>query len=412
MFLDNEQYNVMIKNISKELESNLLKELIKKYWNKTNSLYVASIFIGEVFTYYFINKDFNDFEYYIKKMDELYDKTIDFTKYNYFELKKTYKNISNIFDEVILDTEEFKLARASIICESIARKLGFNDDIQILNKEKNNIIKNYFINEYIYNGFVIHSFHSSLFDSIMKNGLSSNDRLWDDSEIINIGNYFFEKGAFAALGGYTYYNGQGLYFEHNYRKLYSHAIYSPEWFNFLTSSNHLTGFPDIERAPFALKNYEACKQNVKDLCVNTNLDYEKTSVVMKAFEKYFELFKSKDIMVAIIPKKVVNKHYVNNDVLKNKDAIETIVYLSDDINSEYKEHFGNVWNGNISSDAFAVIKLPWLEKFISYDNFVRESKEELYEYAAVEHMKKHLARILSSVGETSKANELLSTEVK
>ena len=45
-----------------------------------------------------------------------------------------------------------------------------------------------------------------------------------------------------------------------------------------------------------------------------------------------------------------------------------------------------------------------------YPDFTRETKDELFELTAVEHMKRHLARILNSVGETDKANQLLDKE--
>ena len=402
-------YDVMIKNIEKNLLSNKLEKTIKKFWDKTNSLYVASIFIGEVFTYFFINKDYDDFNNYLDDMFTLYNETIDFKKYNYTQLKNTYKNISNVFDEVILDTEDFKIKRAKIICKSIAKRLGINKNIDELTKEEKIKIKDDFIFNYVTDGFVIHSFHSALLNSIKEKGLSSGERIWDDSEIMGLGNIFFEKGAYGALGGYNYYNGQGLYFEHNYRKLYSHAIYSPEWFNFFTSSNHLTGFPDIDRAPFILKNYDACKQNVLDLCNNVGIkDNLQIDSIIKIFNKYFKMFESKNIMVALIPKRVVKKDTVNQEVLNNKNLLETIIYLIDDINNEYKEHFGNVWNGNIPSNKFYIVNLPILEKFITIDNFIRETKDELFELSAVEHMKRHLARILNSVGETEKANKLIN----
>jgi len=401
---------IMIENINKELSSEKIKNIINYFWEKTHSLYVSSIFVGEIFTYYAINQDFDGFDEYISDMVKLYDETIDFKKYNYDHLKKMYRNISNVFDEVILDTEDFKISRAKNICKSISKKLGINKSIEDLSKEEKELIKNDFIQNYIYNGFVIHSFHSALYDSIMEKGLSSNDRIWDDSEIMSLGNIFFSKGAYGALGGYSYYNGNGLYFEHNYRKLYSHAIYSPEWFNFLTSSNHLTGFPDIDRAPFALKNYDACKQNVIDLCNNVGIDEQQKEIVLTMFNKYFEMFKSKDVMVALIPKKVVKKDQINSEILSNKNLLETIIYLSDDINQEYKEHFGNVWNGNIPSEKFDIIKLPKLENFIKIDEFTRETKDELFELSAVEHMKRHLARILNSIGQTSKAEQLLNND--
>lgn len=397
----------MIENIERELYSDKIKQIIKDFYKKTNSLYVSSIFIGEIFLYYSINKEFNGFDDYINDMYKLYDETIDFEKYNYQELKKSYRNISNIFDEVILDTEVFKVKRAKNIIKSIMKKLGIDKDIESLTKEEKIKIKEDFIDNYITNGFVIHSFHSALYDSIMSKGLSSSDRIWDDKEVLNIGNIFFDKGAFGALGGYSYYNGQGLYFEHNYRKLYSHAIYSPEWFNFLTSSNHLTGFPDIDRAPYTLKKYDACKQNVLDLCDNVGLNNSQKIDVLNMFNKYFNMFKSKDTMVAIIPKKIVNKHKIDNELIKDKNLLETIIYLTDDINGEYKEHFGNVCTDKIHSKDFIVIKLPHLEDFIDIDNFTRETKEELFELSAVEHMKRHLARILNSIGDTKKAEKLL-----
>ena len=181
--------------------------------------------------------------------------------------------------------------------------------------------------------------------------------------------------------------------------------------NFFTSSNHLTGFPDIDRAPFALKNYDACKQNVIDLCANVGITEQKQiDTVLTLFDKYFDMFKSKEIMVALIPKRVVKKNFVKQEVLDNKNLLETIIYLSDDINEEYKEHFGNVWNGSISSKNFYVINLPILENFISINNFARETKDELFELSAVEHMKRHLARILNSIGETDKADALLNNK--
>lgn len=405
------EYDLMIENIKKALYSEKLEKTIKQFWEKTNSLYVASIFIGEVFTYFFINKSYDAFDEYLDDMIVLYDETIDLKKYNYPQLKKIYRNISNVFDEVILDTEDFKIKRAKIICKSISKRLGINKAIEDLTPEEKKRIKEDFIYNYVTDGFVIHSFHSALFNSIKEKGLSSGERVWDDSEIMKLGNIFFEKGAYGALGGYNYYNGQGLYFEHNYRKLYSHAIYSPEWFNFFTSSNHLTGFPDIDRAPFALKNYDACKQNVLDLCANVGItEQSKIDEIIQIFDKYFKMFKSKNIMVAIIPKRVVEKDTINREIIDNKNLLETVIYLSDDIKNEYKEHFGNVWNGKIPSDSIYIIDLPILEKFITINDFTRETKDELFELTAVEHMKRHLARILNSVGETDKANQLLDKE--
>ena len=156
---------IMIENINKELSSEKIKNIINYFWEKTHSLYVSSIFVGEIFTYYAINQDFDGFDEYISDMVKLYDETIDFKKYNYDHLKKMYRNISNVFDEVILDTEDFKISRAKNICKSISKKLGINKSIEDLSKEEKELIKNDFIQNYIYNGFVIHSFHSALYDS-------------------------------------------------------------------------------------------------------------------------------------------------------------------------------------------------------------------------------------------------------
>lgn len=398
---------LMIENIKRELYSEVIKKAIQKFWKKTHSLYVISIIIGEIFTYYSINKNGIEFDDYLKDMCALYDETIDFEKYDYKSLKKKYKNISNIFDEVILDTEIFKIKRAKNIAKSIARKLKIEKELDEFNEQDKNLIKLEFIENYVKEGFVIHSFHSALKPSIISKGLSSNERVWNNEEIMKLGEIFFEKGAFGALGGYNYYNGQGLYFEHNYRKLYSHAIYSPEWFNFFTSSNHLTGFPDIERAPFALRNYAACKQNVLDLCQNTQLNNNQLSIVLEMFEKYYKMFESKKTTVAIIPKKLVDKDKINSDIVKGKDFIETIIYLLDDNNNEYKEHFGNVYSSNISCLQIDLIDLPNLDNYINITEFDRETPEELFELAAVDHMKRHLARILDSVGETNRAHQLM-----
>ena len=73
-------YELMINNIENALFSVKIEKTIKSFWEKTNSLYVASIFIGEIFTYFFINKDYDAFNEYLDDMITLYDETIDFKK--------------------------------------------------------------------------------------------------------------------------------------------------------------------------------------------------------------------------------------------------------------------------------------------------------------------------------------------
>ena len=72
-----------------------------------------------------------------------------------------------------------------------------------------------------------------------------------------------EKGIAAPLGGYPYYGGSGIYYEHDFTKVFQHAINSPEW---LGHSLIDTGYITREDA------IEIVKDRTNH--INDNLHYE------------------------------------------------------------------------------------------------------------------------------------------
>lgn len=193
-----------------------------------------------------------------------------------------------------ISPENFQRQKAKIIASIIASKLNINVNTE-LNQENLSKIQNYFLREYVSNGYVAHSFPETYFDSIIKNSLIANadERTDKPKEIQEIQNIFMSKGIVGPMGGYPYYGGSGIYYEHDFTKVFQHAIDSPEWFNTFTSSDHITGYPKkIETVPYILRNEKDCRQNVEDLCQNANLNSEETQKVLDFYKKQYKKFSS------------------------------------------------------------------------------------------------------------------------
>lgn len=58
-----------------------------------------------------------------------------------------------------------------------------------------------------------------------------------------IQNIFMSKGIVSPMDGYPNYGSSGIYYEHDFTKVFQHVIDSPEWFNTFTSSDHITSYP-------------------------------------------------------------------------------------------------------------------------------------------------------------------------
>lgn len=347
---------IMLKNIDKNINSAFFMEMLRKNWEQTHHIGFLSNLIGELYIHHIINKDGYGFEDYMTQVAELYLQ----------------------FGERKISVERFDLQRAKLISTIIASKLGI--DIKNVTPENMVRVKNYFLQEYVANGYVSHSFPEAYFDSIMKNGLvsSAEARLDKPLDIQEIQDIFMSKGVMAPMGAYPFYGGSGIYYEHDFTRMFKHAIDSPEWFNWFTSADHTVTFHDgIEKSPYILRSEADCRRNVNDLCLNAGLNEEETKKVMDFYQKHYAKFSSAKLNVALIAKRTVGKDIITDAVSQNMDLFETINYVLNDGARQYTEHDGNVYAGDINPEDLSVSVIPDASKYIKAEQYQRETQEHL-----------------------------------
>lgn len=378
--LKEERKKMMLKNIEKNINSPFFMELLKKTWDKTHSIDSVSNLIGELYIHHIINKDGYGFEYYMVQIEQLY-------------LRYRERKIS---------PEKFQLQKAKLISLLIASKL--NIDIKNISQEDMEKVKDYFLQEYVTNGYVSHSFPDAYYESIMEHGLVSLAELRKDklSEIQEIQNIFMNKGVASPMGGYPYYGGSGIYYEHDFTQVFKHAVAAPEWFNWFTSSDHITtSHSDIKKSPYILRSEVDCRRNVDDLCFNAGLNEIETKKVIDFYQVQYNKFNSPKLNVALIPKEIIGKNIISNVVPQDMDLFNTISYVLSDGASQYTEHNGNVYNGTIPSRNFDVSVIPSASNYIKAMQYYRETKEHLTSpknnLAVLEITEKNINRIVPSM---------------
>lgn len=347
---------IMLKNIDKNINSAFFMEMLRKNWEKTHHIGFLSNLIGEFYIHHIINKDGYEFEEYMTQVAELYLQ----------------------FGERKISVEQFDFQRAKLISTIIASKLGI--DIKDVSPENMVRVKNYFLQEYVAYGYVSHSFPEAYFDSIMTNGLvsSAEARLDKPLDIQEIQEIFMSKGVMAPMGAYPFYGGSGIYYEHDFTRMFKHAIDSPEWFNWFTSADHTVTFHDgIEKSPYILRSEADCRRNVSDLCLNAGLNEEETKKVMDFYQKHYAKFSSAKLNVALIAKRTVGKDIITDAVVQDMDLFETINYVLNDGARQYTEHDGNVYAGNIKPEDLSISVIPDASKFIKAEQYQRETQEHL-----------------------------------
>ncbi len=347
---------LMMSNIGKHMNSEFFIEMLKRTYDETHSVQVIGDMIGELYTHHIINKDGFEFEEYMKTMEGLYSK----------------------LGKKEITPEMFEKEKAIAISTVIAHRLGIDTNKEITAEEQNQI-KNYFLNEYVTNGYVAHAFPAAYKDSIAEKGLIANpeNRGESNAEVDEIQMMFMDKGIIAPLGGYPFYAGSGIYLEHDFNKVFQHATYSPEWFNWFTSACHTQGFPGLEKSPFIMRDEEACRRNVEDLCKNAELSPEETQKVISFYEKKYEKLQSPELNVALISKKVVGKDSIEQAVSQDEGLIETINAVLSDKKGQFIEHIGNVSQVDIKPEDVHITHIPDAKKYLYVDEYSRESKESL-----------------------------------
>lgn len=348
---------LMLMNLNKNLNSDFTIEILKRNWNKYHNIHYIGNLIGEIYTLHMINKDGFGFQYYMSQIETLYSK----------------------YNDRQISPENFDLQKSKLISIVIANKMGIDINKPITHDDMSNV-KKYFLQEYVQNGYVTHSFPEAYINSIISDGLIglTSERKDKPNEILEIQDIFMNKGIVAPLGGYPYYEGSGIYFEHDFAKTFQHSVDSPEWFTWFTSSDHTTAYQsDINVSPYILRDEKYCRRNVEDLCQNADLSLEETKKVIDFYITTYNKYSSPKLNVALIPKSVLEKSDVSKVAPANMDLLSTITYVLKDGAKQYVEHQGNVCYKTIPADKFKVSVIPSASKYIKATQYLRESKEHL-----------------------------------
>lgn len=354
----------MEETIDRKIESIWNNEKIREIIEQAGKGEVAPVIrvsnlIGEIYTYCFVHNDGNYLD--INNLISY----VEIMNYAYFECRGDEKFMQNI--------------RAKELAKSIARRLNIDISSGTISKEEDKQIQDYFLKNYVKNGYVMHSFPGSAEASIREHGFSSSKRIWDNDEIMRVAHIFEDKGVMSPVGGYSYYSGGGMYVENNTRDVYWHALSAPEWFKWFTSANHNKNSSSIEDSPYYLRNYEGCKQNVVDLCVNAGLNEDEMEQVMSMFEKNWKALGTERMCVALIPKSVIGKDNIEEATIPGQYVIETIKTVLSDGRGQYKEHDGNVLRQTVTEKDMIIMGLPNSREIFGEHEFDRETKEELYD---------------------------------
>ncbi|MBQ8131266.1 MAG: hypothetical protein IJ193_02110 [Bacilli bacterium] len=387
---DNANESDMINNISQTLErqdiiddiSGMSDYLIEQDKPEA-ALAMVSNAIGSVFLYHIIHKDGYNFDNYYYSLMDLYKKG--------------------------LSPEEFNTEKSKLIMESIKSRLNITSEQMTPEEDKR--VRDYFLTQYVEKGYVAHSFPSSAYQSIRENGLSAKKREWGKDEVKELSEIFSSHNVPGAFGGYPYYEGEGLYYEHNMEWVYRHGLYSPEWLNVFTSADHYIDLGDLSKNPYIFRTGnkkdpadQACVRNVEDLIHNSELNSEEANQVRDFFDRQWKTLETPGSNVALIPKSIVGKDNKELAADGTTTALETIKNSLTDSGNQYKEHVGNVYNGekDIPYTSMVVIKLPSVRKYINNIEFKRETKEELRDSkkhdAFMQHVKEQKENPKSNVG--------------
>ncbi len=387
----------MLFNIEHNVNSEYFLELLRNNYERYHNIHYLGQLVGEFFIHHVIHKDGYGFEFYIKEVENLYNK--------YRE-----KNIS---------PEQFHYEKSKLMAMVIANKLNI-DITKEIDQESIERVRNYFLQEYVVDGYVTHSFPEAYLESIMKDGLigSTEDRKEKPKDIMEIQSMFMRKGVVSPMGGYPYYGGSGIYFEYDFTKVFQHAIDAPEWFNWFTSSNHSTIYhKNVEPSPYILRSEEDCRVNVLDLCNNAGLSEEETQRVLVFYEQQYRVFSSPKLNVALIPKRVVGKDSIEKTNTQGLGVIETINCVLVDRAKQYTEHKGNVFEGTIEPNSFIVANIPEASRYMYANGYDRETREHLIDpqsnMAVIENAERNKHRLVPSmVPEIEIAKEVIKKNNK
>ena len=199
---------MMAENISRNINSDFFVALLNRSWEKNKSITYLGEMIGEAYNFHILFKDGQGFEEYMQVMEKMYDE---------HHIVLADPNISH--EEKRKLSYEFERRKARYLATVIAKRLNIN--VYTATSDDVLRVKEYFLHEYVEHGYVSHSFPDAYRSAIMQNGLVANPGVRGDgaNEKMKIQKMFMNHGVVAPLGGYPYYGGSGIYYEHDFKNI-------------------------------------------------------------------------------------------------------------------------------------------------------------------------------------------------
>lgn len=229
--------------------------------------------------------------------------------------------------------------------------------------------------EYIYNkitieGYSFHGFNSAFLEDIKKEGLSINNREWDNDELIKLNKIFENKGIKNVLG-FIFHNCQdAIYFSKRPIFTYHYASSSPEWFSIFCGETTLK--TSNERLAYKKRDYEKALENINNLIENENFSTKEKQYILLIFKKYWLKFNKGEPTIALVKhifkfgQPMYDGEYNN---LTLNAGISRILQSSQLLNIKYED--------NISPERIDYINLPRYDKIITRVRTINEEKKKI-----------------------------------
>ncbi len=193
------------------------------------------------------------------------------------------------------------------------------------------IIKNLKGKDYKY-----HAFNSTIFDSILANGINPNINYTPQQEI-NIINDIFEKHGISMIFGWQKLNCDGkVSYSMTPSVSYYYGTNSPEWFAQFTGQ----GFPfnpssKYKKDAYVQGNHDLAKHNLLTLMNEHDFSKREQECVIDFFEKNWKFYANKIPMLAVVPdlQKDNSEYWINtllNDSYYKDDIVRIISFCSSD----------------------------------------------------------------------------------
>lgn len=279
----------------------------------------------------------------------------------------------NGFNNLSPDSFNFKKRNVELLIKFVAHKLNLLD---LNSYESKKAIYEYFTNNCEKNGYYFHSFNGAFEESINKNGLNVQERMWDAEELNHINNIFKRVGLLMVFGWADINCDKKLSIADETKNVYHYGIASPEWFSQFISGPHMPSLCD--KKAFYTRNYDSAKNNILMFCKSLmsrseedikakksypNITIEEEVEILNFFEKSWKIFAGEKSIpkCALIKNSSIEKDYSESyDDFLNRKIFNSFEDIIDYIVSS-KEHDTQI-EENINTRELVIVDLPQYSK--------------------------------------------------